>query len=104
MPSQQTHTRPRNSATLANPILVFLDIKSAYDTVDRNIIWRELETRASAPLLGILRSLFDDVSIQVLLSGATSQSFSPATGVLQGSILSPHLYYTSIPFPMLSVT
>ncbi|KAJ8655019.1 hypothetical protein O0I10_009224 [Lichtheimia ornata] len=65
-----------------NPILVFLDIKSAYDTVDRNIIWRELETRASYPLLGLLRSLFDDVSIQVLLSGATSDSFHPATGVL----------------------
>ncbi|CDH56230.1 hypothetical protein RO3G_07988 [Lichtheimia corymbifera JMRC:FSU:9682] len=83
-----------------NPILVFLDIKSAYDTVDRNIIWRELETRASDPLLGLLRSLFDDVSIQVLLSGATSDSFSPATGVLQGSILSPHLfslYISSLP-------
>ncbi|KAJ8651345.1 hypothetical protein O0I10_013156, partial [Lichtheimia ornata] len=65
---------------------------SAYDTVDRNIIWRELETRASYPLLGLLRSLFDDVSIQVLLSGATSDPFHPATGVLQGSILSPHLY------------
>ena len=75
-----------------SPVLVFLDAKSAYDVVDRNVIWRALEPYASAPLLGILQSMFDDVSIQVLLSGITSRSFTPRTGVLQGSILSPHLY------------
>ena len=75
-----------------SPVLTFLDIKSAYDTVDRAIIWRALEPTASIPLLGLLQSLFDNVSIQVLLSGTTSSSFWPATGVLQGSILSPHLY------------
>ncbi|KAG2214073.1 hypothetical protein INT45_007794, partial [Circinella minor] len=73
-------------------ILAALDIQSAYDTVDRAIIWRALEPIASPPLLGLLQSLFDNVSIQVLLSGTTSRSFWPATGVLQGSILSPHLY------------
>ncbi|KAG1038994.1 hypothetical protein G6F43_012604 [Rhizopus delemar] len=74
------------------PVLAFLDIKSAYDTVDRAIIWRALETYVSSPMLGLLQSLFDQVSIEVLLSGYSSPAFWPRTGVLQGSILSPFLY------------
>jgi hypothetical protein len=74
------------------PVLCFLDIKQAYDSVDRNIIWRALETYVSDPLLGLLRCLFDNVLIEVLVSGARSPTFWPGTGVLQGSILSPFLY------------
>ncbi|KAG1627711.1 hypothetical protein G6F44_012118 [Rhizopus delemar] len=74
------------------PILAFLDIKSAYDTVDRNYIWDVLQPYISPPLLGLLRNLFDEVQIEVLLSNATSRRFHPKTGVLQGSILSPYLY------------
>ncbi|KAG1137016.1 hypothetical protein G6F38_011621 [Rhizopus arrhizus] len=74
------------------PVLAFLDIKSAYDTVNRNFIWKTLSQYISPPLLGLLRNLFDDVQIEVLLSNATSRQFRPNTGVLQGSILSPYLY------------
>ncbi|KAG0966415.1 hypothetical protein G6F31_004783 [Rhizopus arrhizus] len=74
------------------PVLAFLDIKSAYDTVNRNFIWETLRQYISPPLLGLLRNLFDDVQIEVLLSNATSRRFRPNTGVLQGSILSPYLY------------
>ncbi|KAG1567178.1 hypothetical protein G6F50_008451 [Rhizopus delemar] len=74
------------------PVLAFLDIKSAYDTVDRNYIWEVLQPYISPPLLGLLRNLFDEVQIEVLLSNATSRRFHLKTGVLQGSILSPYLY------------
>ncbi|KAK4513366.1 Amino_oxidase domain-containing protein [Mucor velutinosus] len=43
-------------------------------------------------MLGLLQHLFDEVSVQVLVSGAVSDGFWPGTGVLQGSILSPFLY------------
>ncbi|KAG0895270.1 hypothetical protein G6F33_013670 [Rhizopus arrhizus] len=69
------------------PVLAFLDIKSAYDTVDRAIIWRALETYISPALLGLLQCLFDKVSIEVLVSGFTSPAFWPRTGVLQASQL-----------------
>ncbi|KAG1449780.1 hypothetical protein G6F46_010860 [Rhizopus delemar] len=69
-----------------------LYIKSAYDTVDRAIVWRALDTHVSEPMLGILQCLFDQVSIQVLLGDYSSPSFWSRTGVLQGSILSPFLY------------
>ncbi|CEG68973.1 hypothetical protein RMATCC62417_05127 [Rhizopus microsporus] len=74
------------------PVLTFLDIKSAYDTVSRSFVWETLSQYISSPLLGLLRNLFDDVQIEVLPSNATSRRFCPKTGVLQGSILSPYLY------------
>jgi hypothetical protein len=74
------------------PVLASLNIKSAYDTVNRSFVWETLSQYISSPLLGLLRNLFDDVQIEVLHSNATSRRFRPKTGVLQGSILSPYLY------------
>lgn len=76
------------------PSVVFLDIKSAYDTVDRSIVWQTLADAPNFPpgLLPLLRNLFDEVSVSVLLSNHTSEPFHPKTGLLQGSVLSPHLY------------
>ncbi|KAG0744899.1 hypothetical protein G6F62_014140 [Rhizopus arrhizus] len=75
------------------PVVAFLDIKSAYDTVDRRVIWDALSrSGASSPFLSLLVHLFDDVSVSVLVSNHSSAPFSPVTGVLQGSVLSPHLY------------
>ncbi|KAG0752944.1 hypothetical protein G6F57_014000 [Rhizopus arrhizus] len=72
--------------------LAFLDIKSAYDTVDSSYVWRELQSHLCPALLGILKNLFDHVQIEILLDNRVSYRFSPVTGVLQGSILSPFLY------------
>ncbi|KAG0734435.1 hypothetical protein G6F23_012400 [Rhizopus arrhizus] len=55
-----------------------------------------LEKTAPAALISLLRNVFDEVQIEVLLNNATSTRFSPVTGVLQGSILSPFLYSTYI--------
>lgn len=79
-------------ATGADPVLCFLDIGMAYDVTDRAIVWRALELDAPPALLGLLRNLFDDVFIEVIIAGSASHRFTPKTGVLQGSILSPHLY------------
>src|SRR6478735_2527125 len=45
-----------------------------------------------SPCLPLLVHLFDDVSVSVLVSNHSSAPFSPVTGVLQGSVLSSHLY------------
>ena len=44
------------------------------------------------PFINLLKNLFDEVSVELLLSGAISRSIHSVTGVLQGSVLSPHLY------------
>ncbi|KAG0737612.1 hypothetical protein G6F57_002804 [Rhizopus arrhizus] len=74
------------------PTLAFLDIKSAYDTVDRRHMWQVLEQSLDSALLNLLKNLFNDVQIKILLGNAKSSRSSPATGLLQGSILSPFLY------------
>ncbi|KAK4510882.1 uncharacterized protein ATC70_004659 [Mucor velutinosus] len=75
------------------PVVAFLDIKSAYDTVDRNVIWDALaHSSLPRPILSLLINMFDDVLVSVLIANHNSDPFSPATGVLQGSVLSPHLY------------
>ena len=75
------------------PVVAFLDIKSAYDTVDRRVIWSALAgSTLPRAVLGLLINMFDDVSVSVLIANHTSAAFSPVTGVLQGSVLSPHLY------------
>ena len=75
------------------PVVVFLDIKAAYDTVDRRIIWQSmLASSAPLSLVSLLANMFDDVSVSVMMQNVKSSPFVPATGVLQGSVLSPHLY------------
>ncbi|KAG1046605.1 hypothetical protein G6F43_010916 [Rhizopus delemar] len=69
-----------------------MDIKSAYDTVDRGYIWRTLQPYLDTALLDLLKNLFNEVQIEVILGNAKSSRFSPKAGVLQGSILSPFLY------------
>lgn len=44
----------------------------------------------------LLSNFFDDVSVSVLLQNNVSTPFSLSTGVLQGSVLSPHLYFIYI--------
>jgi hypothetical protein len=57
------------------PTLAFLDIKSAYDTVDRRHVWQVLEQSLDPALLNLLKNLFNDVQIEVLLGNAKSSRF-----------------------------
>jgi hypothetical protein len=75
--------------------------KTAYDTVDHNVIWTALQRSGTLlPLLGLLQHLFDDVSISVLIDNCSSPSFQSTTGALQGSVLSslPYsIYINTLP-------
>ncbi|KAG1441508.1 hypothetical protein G6F56_011450 [Rhizopus delemar] len=51
-----------------------------------------LASSAPKALVSLLANLFDDVMVSVLLNNVVSDPFSPSTGVLQGSVLGPHLY------------
>ena len=71
----------------------FLDIRAAYDSVDRRILWRRCRNRG-LPLecVDLLKELFDHNSGQVVVGGKRSEPFHIESGVLQGSVLSPCLY------------
>lgn len=77
--------------------LGFLDIKSAYDSVDRPILWKKMEKKGiEKETLRVLRALFDHNKATVRIQERESEDFVQGTGLLQGSILSPLLYATFI--------
>jgi hypothetical protein len=76
-----------------NMHVAFLDIKAAYDSVDRKILWNRCRDRGfSNGTIRILQRLFDHNSAQVVVNGKRSQPFGIRAGLLQGSVLSPFLY------------
>jgi len=73
--------------------VAFLDIKAAYDSVDRVILWNRCRERSfSDEIIRILQRLFDHNSAQVAVNGKNSRPFGIKAGLLQGSVLSPFLY------------
>lgn len=74
-------------------IYMFLDIKAAYDTVDRTKLWIKCREFGIGPeTIEILRQLFDHNEAKVVLCGRESRRFGLKRGLLQGSTLSPLLY------------
>jgi Reverse transcriptase (RNA-dependent DNA polymerase) len=75
------------------PIVAFLDIKAAYDSVDRRFLYQALE-RMGLPdtMIRVIRALSEGNRSRVVTSGRESSEFSHRAGVMQGSVLSPTLY------------
>lgn len=75
-------------------VITFLDIKAAYDCVDRRILWTELVKLVKLPIriVAILRSLFDDNECYLTIKNRRSRGIRNKRGLLQGSSLSPLLF------------
>lgn len=82
--------------TKAHPLLfhAFLDIKAAYDTVDRRLLWYRLRSKpgVSQELITLLQALFDDNVSCLLINGHVGPPIPNRRGLLQGSSLSPILF------------
>ena len=73
--------------------MAFLDIKAAYDQVDRAILWKKLAAKGMPKnLLEVLQALFDNNTSAVAVEGSQSAGFQLESGLLQGSPISPVLY------------
>ena len=78
---------------LYNPVICCLDIKGAYDTVNRIKLWEKLRVKNISPaIIKILQALFDNISIKIRVNSKYSHEYSIDIGILQGSVLSPLLY------------
>jgi hypothetical protein len=84
---EQRHTYRRPT------ILVFLDFKGAFDSVDRSVLLSTL-VHQGMPLkfVNIIRSLYSHTSGRVRVYGELSKSFPTRSGVRQGCPLSPFLF------------
>lgn len=76
-----------------SPIVLFLDIKAAYDSVDHNILLTKLAERGCNPqLLRITEQLMCGIESVISVNGVDSPPLIHRAGVLQGAIISPALY------------
>jgi exonuclease III len=84
-----TRFKTRNSFT----VVAFLDIKAAYDSVDRQLLWRCCRrAKIPGPVIRMLSAMFDNNRSRVVVDGKAGKWFPNLVGLLQGSSLSPLLY------------
>ena len=74
-------------------ILVFLDIRAAFDTVHRESLWQCLKHNGIPErFLDLLRSLYEHTNGRVRVYNEYSASFPITNGVRQGCPMSPFLF------------
>jgi hypothetical protein len=73
---------------------VLLDLRAAYDRVDRRVLWRLLRRRYGVDysMVLLLQKLFDENASHLVISGTRSAAMPNLRGLLQGSSLSPLLF------------
>ena len=84
--------------------VAYLDIATAYDCTNRELMWTDLFTNDTDPnqevTLGwlgpILRALFDYNTATLLIAGTKSRPIAVRRGLLQGTVLAPHLFNVHI--------
>ena len=74
--------------------LLFVDLKKAFDAVDRKVLWYPLEKKCGVPrnVVTAIQKLHDGMTARTLYRGEVGQSFDMSTGVRQGSIEGPTLW------------
>ena len=81
-------------------LVTYLDIKAAYDCVDRRLLWSMLANLENDPnrqrtlglLIPLLRGLFDFNVAVFLVRGHKSDPLDVLRGLLQGTVLAPMLF------------
>ena len=77
----------------APTLLMFVDVRKAYDRVWRSGLWLKLKSAGlGGNCLRMIREMYSRVTRTVLVNGRFSDKFDVAAGVPQGSVLSPLLY------------
>jgi len=79
--------------------ICFVDLKKAYDSVNRGALWKILESIGVPPkIVDLLRDLHDGTAACVKGFGRMSEWFPIQTGVRQGCIIAPLLFNVFIDF------
>ncbi|CAH1233043.1 Hypp565 [Branchiostoma lanceolatum] len=79
----------------------YVDLKQAFDSVDRPALWKILKIiGVPAKLIKLLSLLYSDTSSCVRVNGKMSDSFTINSGVRQGCVLAPTVFNTAIDYVM----
>ena len=80
-------------------IVNFVDYQKAFDSLDRNTLWKILAFYGvPKKIIDIIKNMYDNQNVKVLFKGKLSNSFIVLTGVRQGCLLSPFLFLLAIDF------
>ncbi|XP_062610980.1 uncharacterized protein LOC134272831 [Saccostrea cucullata] len=85
-----------------SPLYVnFIDYEKAFDSVDRETLWKILRHyRVPEKLVSLIRNTYQGMIYRVTHAGQMSESFEVKTGVRQGCLLSPFLFLLVIDWIM----
>ena len=74
--------------------MLFIDLRKAYDSVPRQVLWRVLESYGiPEPMLGLIRSLYDGMKAEVAVDGQVAPDFEVCNGLRHGvHVLAPTLF------------
>lgn len=73
--------------------MAFIDLVKAFDSVDRDTLWKLLALHGCPEkFIKILRLLHDDMTASVITNGTTGEPFEVRTGVKQGCVIAPTLF------------
>lgn len=71
----------------------FVDFEKAFDSVDREIIWKLMQHHGiPQKLINIIKQLYEESSCQIIHKGKLTNPFAVRTGVRQGCMLSPTIF------------
>ena len=83
----------RTEKTGGKMVALFIDLKAAFDSVDREVLWRAMEERGvSEDLRRRIEEIYAETRSRVRVGGEEGESFWTARGLRQGCPLSPHLF------------
>jgi len=84
---------------------VFVDFQKAFDSVDRDVIWKLMHHYGFPPkFITIIQQLYEDATCQVIHEGKLTEAFSVQTGVRQGCLLSPTIFLLVVDWIMRQAT
>nr|KAG5690470.1 hypothetical protein BaRGS_016470 [Batillaria attramentaria] len=83
----------------------FIDYEKAFDSVDREALWKLLRHYGvPGKLISLIQCTYKDMSCRIAHAGQLSESFEVKTGVRQGCLLSPFLFLLVIDWIMKTTT
>ena len=83
----------KSKAKKKKVFLAFFDISKAYDSVDRNILWKRMSSLGfGGKFLDTIKSIYNGDSVQCETNGFTTKPIYLKRGLRQGCSLSPMLF------------
>ena len=85
--------------------IAFIDLKAAFDAVDRDCLWHILHSIGIPPkIVRVLERLYTDTSSCVRINNTLSDWFTISSGVRQGCVAAPDLFNCIIDYLMENVS